>query len=155
ELLPLSLRLETLKLERRKVGRAWPPSKELLSGLRRALPFSLTAGQEQAVEAITAGQAAMGQFCGLLMGDVGSGKTVVAMLVAANVMEAGGQAALMAPTEILAAQHYRTLSPFLAAAGIRAGLLTGDTSKEERESLVRDLASGTLPFVVGTHALYS
>src|SRR5690606_1184272 len=71
ELLPLSLRLETLKLERRKVGRAWPPSKELLSGLRRALPFSLTAGQEQAVEAITAGQAAMGQFCGLLMGDVG------------------------------------------------------------------------------------
>lgn len=155
ELLPLSLRLEAVKLERRKVGKAWPPSESLKEKLRVGLPFTLTDGQTESVAAITACQAAPGQFCGLLMGDVGSGKTVVAMLSAANVLEAGGQAALMAPTEILAIQHFQTLAPFFAKADIRAALLTGDTPKAEREALVADLESGALRFVVGTHALYS
>ncbi|MEO6095204.1 MAG: ATP-dependent DNA helicase RecG [Fibrobacteria bacterium] len=155
ELLPLSLRLESVKLERRKVGSAWPVSEKLHAQLREGLPFTLTAGQSQAVSEISAFQSQPGQFCGLLMGDVGSGKTVVAMLAAANVLEAGGQVALMAPTEILATQHHQTLAPFLAKAGIRAGLLTGDTLKPERETLVSELASGALTFVVGTHALYS
>ncbi|HKP94795.1 MAG TPA: ATP-dependent DNA helicase RecG [Fibrobacteria bacterium] len=155
ELLPLSLRLEAVKAERRKVGKAWPASAALKARLREGLPFTLTAGQAEAVEAISACQARPGQFCGLLMGDVGSGKTVVAMLTAANVLEAGGQVALMAPTEILAAQHHQTLAPFLAQAGIRAGLLTGETPKADREAMAADLASGKLPFIVGTHALYS
>lgn len=155
ELLPLSMRLEAIKLERKKVGKPWPSSAALKQKLREGLPFTLTAGQSEAVEAISNCQAQAGQFCGMLMGDVGSGKTVVAMLVAANVLEAQGQVALMAPTEILAAQHYQTLAPFLAKADIRAGLLTGDTPKADREALVADLASGKLRFVVGTHALYS
>ncbi len=155
ELLPLSLRLEAVKVERRKVGKAWPVSIGLKSKLRAGLPFTLTAGQAEAVESISSFQAKAGQFCGLLMGDVGSGKTVVAMLAAANVLESGGQVALMAPTEILATQHYQTLAPFLAKADIRVGLLTGDTPKADREALVADLASGALSFVVGTHALYS
>jgi ATP-dependent DNA helicase RecG len=155
ELLPLSLRLEAVKLERRKVGSAWPVSENLQTRLRQGLPFTLTAGQAEAVAEISAFQSMPGQFCGLLMGDVGSGKTVVAMLAAANVLEAGGQVALMAPTEILANQHHQTLAPFLEKAGLRAGLLTGDTPKPEREALVTDLASGALNFVVGTHALYS
>ncbi len=155
ELLPLSLKLEAVKRERRRVGKAWPQALALRETLRGALPFTLTAGQSEAVAGISACQAATGQFCGLLMGDVGSGKTVVAMLAAANVIGNGGQAALMAPTEILAAQHFATLTPFLAKAGIRAALLTGDTSKAERDALTADLRAGTLPFVVGTHALYS
>jgi ATP-dependent DNA helicase RecG len=155
ELLPLSLKLETLRRARRKVGRAWPEAPDLREKLRAALPFALTAGQTEAVAGISACQARAGQFCGLLMGDVGSGKTVVAMLAAANVIGGGGQAALMAPTEILAAQHFQTLSPFLAQAGLRAALLTGDTPKPEREAILADLRAGALPFVVGTHALYS
>jgi ATP-dependent DNA helicase RecG len=155
ELLPLSLRLEAMKAERRKVGRSWPVSASLKTKLREGLPFTLTGGQAEAIDAISSFQAQAGQFCGLLMGDVGSGKTVVAMLTASNVLEAGGQVALMAPTEILAGQHYQTLAPFLSKAGIRAGLITGDTAKSERDALTADLASGALRFVVGTHALYS
>jgi ATP-dependent DNA helicase RecG len=155
ELLPLSLKLEAVRRARRKVGRAWPEAGALRTRLGASLPFALTTGQAEAVAGISARQAAPGQFCGLLMGDVGSGKTVVAMLAAANVIGNGGQAALMAPTEILAVQHFQTLSPFLAEAGIRCALLTGDTPRPERDSLVAELRAGTLPFVVGTHALYS
>jgi ATP-dependent DNA helicase RecG len=155
ELLPLSRKLESVRRARRKVGSAWPEARELRDQLRAALPFELTPGQSEAVAGISSRQASPGQFCGLLMGDVGSGKTVVAMLAAANVIGSGGQAALMAPTEILAVQHFHTLSPFLAKAGIRSALLTGDTPKAERDALAADLRAGTLPFVVGTHALYS
>jgi ATP-dependent DNA helicase RecG len=155
ELLPLSLRLEAVKRERSKAGRAWAPAKTLREKLLAALPFQLTKGQEQSVAEITKLQAAPGQFCGLLQGDVGSGKTVVALLAAANVIEAGGQAALMAPTEILAIQHHQTVSPWLKAAGLRCALLTGDTPDSERKDLVAALAGGELPFVVGTHALFS
>lgn len=155
ELLPLSLKLESVRRARLRVGRAWPEAKDLREKLRAALPFALTEAQSAAVEGISARQAAPGQFCGLLMGDVGSGKTVVAMLAAANAIGNGGQAALMAPTEILAAQHFQTLAPFLEKAGVRAALLTGDTPKAEREALLAGLRTGTLSFLVGTHALYS
>ncbi len=155
ELLPLSLRMEALKQARRKVGRSWPRSTDLQDKLRMQLPFQLTAGQARVVEEISDFQARAGQFCGLLMGDVGSGKTVVALLTAANVLEAGAQAALMAPTEILANQHFQTLSPWLAGQNIRAALLTGDTPKSERETLLADLKTGTLQFLIGTHALFS
>lgn len=155
ELVPLSLRMEGQKLERLKVGRVWPRSTTMQKKLVESLPFALTDGQVEAVKDISICQSEARQFCGLLMGDVGSGKTVVALLTASNVLEAGGQVALMAPTEILAAQHFQTLSPWLTQVGIRVALLTGDTPKSEREILLQDLESGALQFLVGTHALYS
>ena len=90
----------------------------------------------------------------LLQGDVGSGKTVVALLAAATVIEAGRQAALMAPTEILARQHFATIAPLAEKAGIRVAILTGrDRGKERSETLDR-LAAGDIDLVVGTHALF-
>jgi ATP-dependent DNA helicase RecG len=155
ELLPLSLRLAAIRRERARTGRAWPRSLTLAKRLEEALPFALTAGQRESVEAISAGQASKSRFFGLLQGDVGSGKTVVALFAAANVLESGGQAALMAPTEILAVQHFRTLSPWLEAAGIRTALLTGEVRGAERAAVLEGLGRGEIGFVVGTHALFS
>lgn len=155
ELLPLSRRLAAMKRGRAAVGRSWPPSKTLEAALRKSLPFTLTEGQVDAVRGIGSFQEAPSQFFGLLQGDVGSGKTVVALLAAARVLEAGGQAALMAPTEILAMQHHRTLSPWLEAAGIASALLTGETRGPEREALLAGLKAGRIAFLTGTHALFS
>jgi ATP-dependent DNA helicase RecG len=155
ELLPLALRLEVLKLQRQNIGRSWPSSSNLKASLLKSFPFSLTVGQGEVLESISRGQASKSQFCGLLQGDVGSGKTVVALLAAANVLEAGGQVALLAPTEILASQHLQTLTPWLTQAGVAAGLLMGSTNRGERESLLTRLASGQVSFIIGTHALYS
>jgi ATP-dependent DNA helicase RecG len=90
----------------------------------------------------------------LLHGDVGSGKTVVALLAAAHVIEAGRQAALMAPTEILARQHFSTIAPLAAAAGIRAAILTGRERGRERTEILAALAAGDIDLLVGTHALF-
>jgi ATP-dependent DNA helicase RecG len=90
----------------------------------------------------------------LLQGDVGSGKTVVALLAAAAVIEAGRQAALMAPTEILARQHLNTIAPLAEAAGLRVAILTGRERGKEREDILRHLALGELDLLVGTHALF-
>src|SRR5262249_59103286 len=90
----------------------------------------------------------------LLQGDVGSGKTVVALFAAAAVIEAGRQAALMAPTEILARQHLATIAPLAEAAGIRLAILTGRERGREREDMLERLARGDLDLLVGTHALF-
>jgi ATP-dependent DNA helicase RecG len=90
----------------------------------------------------------------LLHGDVGSGKTVVALLAAANVIEAGRQAAFMAPTEILARQHFATISPLASAAGIRLAILTGRERGRERADILSSLAIGEIDLIVGTHALF-
>ena len=90
----------------------------------------------------------------LLHGDVGSGKTVVALLAAATVIEAGRQAAFMAPTEILARQHFATIAPLAAAAGIRVAILTGRERGRERPEILRQLAAGEIDLIVGTHALF-
>ncbi len=90
----------------------------------------------------------------LLHGDVGSGKTVVALLAAATVIEAGRQAALMAPTEILARQHFATIKPLAAAAGIRVAILTGRERGRERPEILSALAAGEIDLIVGTHALF-
>ena len=89
----------------------------------------------------------------LLQGDVGSGKTVVALLAAAAVAEAGKQAALMAPTEILARQHIKTITPLAERAGLRVAILTGREKGKERRELLARLAAGEIDFLVGTHAL--
>jgi len=90
----------------------------------------------------------------LLQGDVGSGKTVVALFAAAAVIEAGRQAALMAPTEVLARQHLKTIAPLAEAAGIRVAILTGRERGRERDEMLERLASGELDLIVGTHALF-
>src|SRR3546814_322829 len=90
----------------------------------------------------------------LLQGDVGSGKTMVALLAMLTAVEAGGQAALMAPTEILARQHFNTIEPLARAAGVAIVLLTGRDKGKARRAILDGLAAGETPLVVGTHALF-
>jgi ATP-dependent DNA helicase RecG len=119
-----------------------------------ALPYSLTPSQTQALADIVADLAKPERMLRLLQGDVGSGKTVVALLAAASAIEAGGQAALMAPTEILARQHYTTIAPLAFAAGIRVAILTGRERGRERGDILERLAAGEVDLLVGTHALF-
>lgn len=122
--------------------------------LLKALPFQLTNAQAQAVAEIRRDLASDQQMGRLLQGDVGSGKTAVAALALADAASSGFQSALMAPTEILARQHYEKLGPLLQAADVTAVLLTGrDTSAQRREKLTA-LASGQAQIAIGTHALF-
>lgn len=148
-----------LALARRRRARQITPAPVITAGeasqaVLAALPFSLTGAQAQALSEIRADLASGQQMGRLLQGDVGSGKTAVAALAMADAASSGFQAALMAPTEILARQHYQRLSPLLASAGITSVLLTGrDTAAERRERL-NGLASGTVQVAIGTHALF-
>jgi len=118
-----------------------------------ALPYSLTSSQQQAAAAITDDLRQPVRMLRLLQGDVGSGKTVVALLAAAAVAEVGKQAALMAPTEILARQHIKTITPLAERAGLHVAILTGREKGKERRELLARLAAGEIDLVVGTHAL--
>ncbi len=118
-----------------------------------ALPYALTASQRQAVAAITDDLRQPVRMLRLLQGDVGSGKTVVALLAAAAVTEAGKQAALMAPTEILARQHIKTIAPLAERAGMRVAILTGREKGKERREMLARLEAGEIDLLVGTHAL--
>jgi ATP-dependent DNA helicase RecG len=118
-----------------------------------ALPYSLTPSQQQAVAAITDDLRQPVRMLRLLQGDVGSGKTVVALLAAAAVTEVGKQAALMAPTEILARQHIKTITPLAERAGLRVAILTGREKGKERRDILGRLEAGEIDFLVGTHAL--
>jgi ATP-dependent DNA helicase RecG len=118
-----------------------------------ALPFALTGDQEAAVEANARGLAGTEPLQRLLMGEVGSGKTVVALHAMLRAVECGHQAALMAPTETLAEQHFRTLQALLGDVLVPVELLTGSTPAARRRTLLARLASGELPLLVGTHAL--
>ncbi|MEA2881399.1 MAG: ATP-dependent helicase RecG [Bradyrhizobium sp.] len=118
-----------------------------------ALPYALTPSQQQALAAITEDLRQPVRMLRLLQGDVGSGKTVVALLAAATVAEAGKQAALMAPTEILARQHIKTITPLAERAGLRTAILTGREKGKERRELLAQLAGGEIDLLVGTHAL--
>src|SRR5437660_361454 len=118
-----------------------------------ALPYALTASQRQAIAAITDDLRQPVRMLRLLQGDVGSGKTVVALLAAAAVTEAGKQAALMAPTEILARQHIKTIAPLAERAGLRVAILTGREKGKERREILAGLEAGEIDLLVGTHAL--
>ena len=119
----------------------------------KSLPFRLTGAQQRAVSEIL-GDLASGRVMNrLVQGDVGSGKTAVAAAAAFTVIRNGGQAAVMAPTEILAAQHDETFRRFFAPFGIRTALLTSSTKAAERKEILRGLAAGEIAFVSGTHAL--
>src|SRR5207253_9416019 len=112
-----------------------------------------TGSQRQAIAEIAGDMAAPVRMMRLLQGDVGSGKTVVALLAMLIAVESGAQAALMAPTEVLARQHHQVLQQLVAPAGIEIGLLTGREKGRARSSMLASLASGLTPIVVGTHAL--
>ncbi len=119
-----------------------------------ALPFSLTDGQQQALVEIHADLAAPERMSRLLQGDVGSGKTVVALMAMAAIAESGAQSALMAPTELLASQHYRTIQPLCESAGLKCALLTGKMPAAERRTIRAGLEDGSISIAVGTHALF-
>ncbi len=119
-----------------------------------ALPFKLTSAQDHAVAEILAEMAADTRMLRLLQGDVGSGKTMVALLVMLAAVEAGCQAAIMAPTDILARQHFKTMRPLAEKAGVGIELLTGRDKGKARQAIVGRLASGESALAVGTHALF-
>jgi ATP-dependent DNA helicase RecG len=158
ELWPLSLKRAQARRERRARGLRFPATQAAIEAeakARAALPFALTAGQEAVLGEIVKALENGGQFFGLLHGDVGSGKTAVGLLSALRVLASGSQAVLLAPTEILAAQHARTIAPLFAAAGVETALLTGETLPEERRRILAGLKAGSILFVTGTHALLS
>ncbi len=155
ELLAGQLALALLRAHMRtRAGRGSAAEGRLRARIVAALPYSLTPSQQRAIGDIVADLAQPHRMLRLLHGDVGSGKTVVALLAAANVIEAGRQAALMAPTEILARQHFSTVAPLAAAAGIRVAILTGRERGRERPEILSALAAGDVDLLVGTHALF-
>ncbi|MDW5313682.1 ATP-dependent DNA helicase RecG [Rhizobium sp. PL01] len=119
-----------------------------------ALPFSLTGSQTVAIDEVLKDMAGTERMLRLLQGDVGSGKTAVALMSMLAAVEAGGQAVLMAPTEILARQHFATLSKMAAPAGVTIDVLTGRTKGRERDAILERIASGETQIVIGTHALF-
>lgn len=118
------------------------------------LPFKLTDAQEKVLSEIYADQADDSRMLRLLQGDVGSGKTIVALMAMLNAAECGTQSAIMAPTEILAKQHFETIAPICESIGIRAELLTGKTKSKMRMQMIEDLAEGKIDILIGTHALF-
>jgi len=139
--------------EGRRRGLALNPSGSLVRRLRASLPYSLTAAQERVWSEIQSDMAEPYPMSRLLQGDVGSGKTVVAALAALTAIEAGYQAAIMAPTEILAEQHLMTLGRLLEPLGVRAALLTSAVKGKARVEAAAAVESGEAGCVIGTHAL--
>lgn len=126
---------------------------EKLREIIKALPFELTSAQKQAWLDISLDMQDVKPMHRILQGDVGSGKTVISALALAKAAENGYQSCIMAPTEILAVQHYETLSEYLAPFGVRVALLTGGMRAKERRNLLEELELGMIDVLVGTHAL--
>jgi ATP-dependent DNA helicase RecG len=155
ELLASQLALALVRSRMRRLpGRINAGDGRLVEELKRHIPFALTPSQERAVADIRKDLVADKRMLRLLQGDVGSGKTVVGVLAMASAIEAGRQAALMAPTEILARQHYERILPLAEKVGLRVALLTGRDRGAERRAVLSDLADGSVQIAVGTHALF-
>ncbi|MCQ2125501.1 MAG: ATP-dependent DNA helicase RecG [Fibrobacter sp.] len=155
ELLPFCLRMIHRRKNQMLRGHERQVDLGQVMNAKARLPFALTAGQEAALNQIVDGLNGKKQFHALLQGDVGCGKTVVAMLSMLAVCGAGEQCALMVPTDILARQHYKQMMPFFEAAGMRVQLLVGATSAAERRQILGELQMGLCQAVIGTHALFS
>ena len=147
--------LRTATLRRSKLkGFVFPTVGEQFNRFyKEYLPFALTEAQKRVIREIRADMGSGRQMNRLLQGDVGSGKTLVALMTMLLAIDNGHQACMMAPTEILANQHFMTLKSFLQDMDIRVVLLTGSTTKKKRETLLPDLAAGAIDILVGTHAL--
>ena len=154
ELLAHQLAMARRKAERRAAPAPAIARSELADRIEAALPFALTGAQRRVLTEVRADFAAGERMSRLIQGDVGSGKTVVAMLAMADIAAGGGQSALMAPTEILARQHFETLARPLAEQGVSALLLTGRDKGAARAEKLRALAGGAASVAVGTHALF-
>lgn len=155
ELLANQLALTVVRRKaKRQGGQVIQGDGSLRDKARAALPFALTGSQEMALAEIFADMASGNRMLRLLQGDVGSGKTVVALMAMLNAVECGGQAALMAPTEILARQHYETIAPLVAKLGLKCIVLTGRDKGAARRDALAALAEGRAPIAIGTHALF-
>ena len=155
ELLPFCLRMVKRRENQKIRGHERQIDLGNVMAAKARLPFQLTAGQNAALNTIIDGLNGKKQFHALLQGDVGCGKTVVAMLAIMAVCGAGEQCALMVPTDILARQHFKSLKPFFDAAGIRVHLLVGATPAAEKKVILGELQMGLCNVVIGTHALFS
>src|ERR1700759_5625369 len=154
ELLAGQLALALVRAQlRRPAGNRHAGDGRLRHRIIDALPYALTSSQQQALAAISEDLSKPIRMLRLLQGDVGSGKTVVALLASAAVAETGKQAALMAPTEILARQHAKTIAPLAERAGMNVAILTGREKGKERRELLARLEAGEIDLLVGTHAL--
>ncbi|HWV17720.1 MAG TPA: ATP-dependent DNA helicase RecG [Rhodocyclaceae bacterium] len=154
ELLAQQISLRQAYVRRREhAAPRLPGSGQLTQALLAKLPFALTAAQQRVVAEIAADLAQAHPMQRLLQGDVGSGKTVVAALAMLQAVENGYQAALMAPTEILAEQHYIKLRDWLPPLGLQVAWLTGSLKKKDKEAMLAAVADGSAQVVVGTHAL--
>ena len=142
------------RLRERRVTVSVPPCAAVdMEVFYKALPFTLTAAQRRCIDEALADMASGAPMNRLCQGDVGSGKTMVAAACVYYAVKNRRQAALMAPTEILAQQHYKGLSPLLDSLGIRCALLTGSTPARAKKSISAQLAAGEIDFAIGTHAL--
>ncbi|MBC7735980.1 MAG: ATP-dependent DNA helicase RecG [Candidatus Saccharibacteria bacterium] len=149
----LTLSLARAALRRGK-GKSSVGTRRLQDRVLNTLPYPLTSAQIRAVAEIAADLRSDLRMNRLLQGDVGSGKTIVAFLALLIAVEAGGQGVMMAPTELLARQHFEALAPLARAAGVRLELLTGRDKGNDRLSKLEDLAAGRIPILVGTHAVF-
>ncbi len=149
----LTLALARAKARRAK-GRSSHGTGALSAKVLKSLPYAMTGAQSRALAEIAQDMAAPLRMNRLLQGDVGAGKTLVAFLALVLAVEAGGQGAMMAPTEILARQHLEALAPLASAAGIRLELLTGRDKGRERAAKLKALAEGEIGILVGTHAVF-
>ncbi len=149
--LALAIVRQSYKAQR---GRPVTGDNSIRGRIADALPFALTRSQSAALTEIARDMAAPNRMLRLLQGDVGSGKTVVALLAMAIAVEAGAQAALMAPTEVLARQHLQTIGPLAERAQLRVGLLTGREKGRPRRNLLERIAEGEIDILIGTHALF-
>ncbi|MFA7350121.1 MAG: ATP-dependent DNA helicase RecG [Methylotenera sp.] len=155
ELLAQQLSMRKHYARRRSVSAPqFSPSKQLVSALLKSLPFALTGAQQKVALEIERDLTQSHPMQRLLQGDVGSGKTIVACMAALQSIENGWQVALMAPTEILAEQHYRKMLGWLSPLNIRIAWLTGSQNKKDREAALTTIANGDAQLVVGTHALF-
>jgi ATP-dependent DNA helicase RecG len=154
ELLAQQLSMKRAQAARRQQGApALPVVGTLSEALLKALPFTLTEAQQRVLQEIRTDLLANYPMQRLLQGDVGSGKTVVAALAAAQAIDSGYQAALMAPTEILAEQHFRKIESWLTPLGVNIAWLTGSLRKREKDEAKTRIESGAAKLVIGTHAL--
>lgn len=138
----------------KQLGKSFPKAQDLQNSVLARLGFSLTSAQEHVIDEIEQDQLSQYQMFRLLQGDVGSGKTLVALMTILNVIKSGSQAVLMAPTDLLANQHYNFFVRSLCNLGINIALLTGKISSREKKALYLKLESGEINILLGTHALF-
>ncbi|MDP2247320.1 MAG: ATP-dependent DNA helicase RecG, partial [Nitrosomonadales bacterium] len=155
ELLAQQLSMRRHYARRRNLGApALPSSKKLITALLKSLGFRLTNAQQKTALEITQDLTQPHPMQRLLQGDVGSGKTIVATMAALQAIEHGWQVAMMAPTEILAEQHYRKLTAWLTPLGIELAWIAGSQNKKEREAALSRVLNGEAKLVIGTHAIF-